>query len=125
MKHVQETNDGFVSLWPTKLLKRTLPDAQAANQELARLIEELDSKHRDLTTDYRSDDLFTNEHLAAVWLRDCVNVTVSDCEPALTSSGTVKVQLSVWAAARPRRTPPSAASLASSVICFCVPGKAH
>lgn len=97
MKHVQESDDGFVRLWPTVLLKRMLPDAQAANRELARLIEDLDSKHQDLTTDYRSDDLFTLEHAAAVWLRECVNVTIRDYFRHLGMDFDIRWSLQAWA----------------------------
>lgn len=97
MKHVQETEDGFVSLWPTMLLKRTLPDAQAANRELTRLIEALDSKHRDLTTDYRSDELFSNDHPAIAWLRECVNVTVRDYFRHLGMDYDIRWSLQAWA----------------------------
>jgi len=97
MKHVQETDDGFVSLWPTKLLKRMLPDAQAANKELARLIEELDNAHRDLTTDYRSDNLFTLDNAAVAWLRECVNITVGDYFRHLEMNYDIRWSLQAWA----------------------------
>ena len=97
MKHVHETNDGFVSLWPTKLLKRTLPDAQAANQALAGFIEALDRKHRDLTTDYRSDNLFSHDHPGILWLRECVNVTVRDYFRHLGMDYDIRWSLQAWA----------------------------
>jgi uncharacterized protein (TIGR02466 family) len=97
MRNVQETDNGFVSLWPTLLLKRTLPDAEAANKELARLIEDLDSKHRDLTTDYRRDDLFTFEHPATAWLRECVNITVRDYFRHLGMDYDIRWSLQAWA----------------------------
>lgn len=97
MKHVHETNDGFVSLWPTKILKRTLPDTQAANQALAGFIEDLDRKHRDLTTDYRSDDLFSHDHSGILWLRECVNVTVRDYFRHLGMDYDIRWSLQAWA----------------------------
>ena len=97
MKHVQETDDGFVRIWPTILLRRMLPDAEAANGELERLIEDLDRRHRDLTTDYRSDNLFTMEHPAAVWLRDCVNVSVGDYFRHLNMDYDIRWSLQAWA----------------------------
>jgi len=97
MKHVQESDDGIVSLWPTLLLKRTLPDTQAANEELARLIENLDSNHLGLTTDYRSGNLFTLEHAATAWLRDCVNVTVRDYFQHLGMDYDIRWSLQAWA----------------------------
>jgi uncharacterized protein (TIGR02466 family) len=97
MKHVHETNDGFVSLWPTKILKRTLPDTQAANQALAGFIEDLDRKHRDLTTDYRSDDLFSHDHSGILWLRECVNLTVRDYFRHLGMDYDIRWSLQAWA----------------------------
>ncbi len=97
MKYVQESADGFVSLWPTMILKRMLPDARAANQELARLFEDLDSKHRDLTTDYRSDNLFTLEHAATAWLKECANVTVRDYFRHLGMDYDIRWSLQAWA----------------------------
>ncbi len=70
--------DGFLSLWPTLFLRRRLPGHEAANEALRRLIEELEAEARDLTTDYRARNLLALDHPAAVWLRDCVNVTAVD-----------------------------------------------
>ena len=97
MKYVQESDDGMISLWPTMLLKRTLPDAHAANKELARLIDDLDKKHRDLTTDYRSDDLFSHGHPATLWLKECVNVTVRDYFRHLGMDYDIRWSLQAWA----------------------------
>ncbi len=97
MKYVQESEDGFKRLWPTILLERTLPDTQAANEELVRLIESLDSEHTDLTTDYRSSDFFSLEHPAAAWLKDCVNVTVRDYFQHLGMDYDIRWSLQAWA----------------------------
>lgn len=97
MKHLQETDNGFVRLWPTILLKRSLPNAEAANKELARYIEELGGGHRDLTTDYRSDDLFSHDHPAATWLKDCVNITVRDYFHHLEMDYDIRWSLQAWA----------------------------
>ncbi len=97
MKYVQESEDGFKRLWPTILLERTLPDTQAANEELVRLIESLDSEHTDLTTDYRSGNFFSLEHAAATWLKDCVNVTVRDYFQHLGMDYDIRWSLQAWA----------------------------
>ena len=97
MKYVQESEDGFKRLWPTILLERTLPDTQAANEELVRLIESLDSEHTDLTTDYRSGNFFSLEHAAAAWLKDCVNVTVRDYFQHLGMDYDIRWSLQAWA----------------------------
>ena len=51
--------DGFLQLWPTTMLQRTLPGHEAANQALLELIERLEAGHENLTTDYRSDNFMT------------------------------------------------------------------
>ncbi|MDH3221233.1 MAG: 2OG-Fe(II) oxygenase family protein [Gammaproteobacteria bacterium] len=71
-------NDGFLQLWPTTLLQRTLPGHERANPALGALIEQLEAGNKDLTTDYLDDNLMTNEHPALQWLKDCVNKTVID-----------------------------------------------
>ena len=71
-------SDGFLQLWPTTLLQRSLPGHEAANQALAALIEKLESANRELTTDYLRDNLLTHEHPAIDWLRECINKTAVD-----------------------------------------------
>lgn len=97
MNHVQTSDDGFVTLWPTHVLKRVVPDAGPANEELARLIEALDRRSADLTTDYRSDNLFTMEHPAAAWLKDCANVTVRDYFRRLGMDYDIRWSMQAWA----------------------------
>ncbi len=71
-------SDGFLDLWPTTLLRRSLPGHDIANAELARLIQAMERQHADLTTDYRGGNLLTVENPAVSWLRDCINKTVID-----------------------------------------------
>ena len=71
--------EGFVALWPTLLLQRSLPGHELANQELSRLILERDAAHTgDMTTDYRAENLLVHENPAVGWLRECINKTVID-----------------------------------------------
>lgn len=70
--------DGFLALWPTLLLQRQLPGAEAANRVLRQLIAEEEAQHADLTTDYRSGNLLGRDHPAIGWLRDCINRTAVD-----------------------------------------------
>ncbi len=70
--------EGFIDLWPTTLLLRRIPGCGEANRALQRLVVEMDSAHRDLTTDYRASNLMEHAHPAIRWLRDCVNRTVVD-----------------------------------------------
>jgi len=69
---------GFLPLWPTTLLQRSLPGHEQANSALTALIEKLEAANRELTTDYLSDNLLTHEHPAITWLRQCINKTAVD-----------------------------------------------
>ena len=74
----QPSPDGFVSLWPTLLMRRTLPGHEHANVALERLIDELQAANPRLTTDYRARDVLAMPHPGSQWLRQCVDVSVRD-----------------------------------------------
>lgn len=92
-----DDDDGFVSLWPTTLLRRTLPGHEAANQVLLKLIEELEAKHAELTTDYRGDNLLVLDNPAITWLKDCINKTVIDYLRRLGMDYPINWSLQGWA----------------------------
>ena len=73
-----QNTDGVERLWPTIMLRRTLPGADVANQVLAELVLELEAGNAQLTTDYRNDNLLVADHPAIQWLRDCINRTVME-----------------------------------------------
>ena len=73
-----QNNDGVERLWPTVMLRRTLPGAEIANQALSEFILELEAGNTALTTDYRADNLLVADHPAIQWLRDCINRTVME-----------------------------------------------
>jgi len=73
-----EPSDGVELLWPTVMLRRTLPGADVANQVLSELVLELEAGNAALTTDYRNDNLLVADHPAIQWLRDCINRTVME-----------------------------------------------
>ncbi len=72
----REWREGFVDLWPTTFVQRRLPDCEAPNEELLGLVREMERENPDLTTDYRTPDLFNRDHSAVNWLRAGVNETV-------------------------------------------------
>lgn len=65
-------------LWPTQMLRHRLPGAAAANPVLLEVIEGLETKDAQLTTNYLDDNLFEIDQPAIGWLRECVNRTVID-----------------------------------------------
>lgn len=96
--------DGFVELWPTRLMKRQLPQTDQANQALLALILELESKHqdglqqgRDLTTDYLTQDLLKIDNPAVKWLQGCINKTVVDYLKSQGVDYDVQWNLQAWA----------------------------
>ena len=73
---MNDTKDGIVDLWPTRMLQRTLPEFEATNRELLKLIREMEKTNRNLTTDYRDNNLLNLDHPGANWLRGEVNNSV-------------------------------------------------
>lgn len=88
---------GIKRLWPTVILERIVPEYERANLALARLIRDLEKKHRGLTTDYRHDNLLALEHPAAEWLKHCVNITVRDYLGELGMNYAIRWHLHGWA----------------------------
>lgn len=63
----------FTALWPTTFLRDRLPGAENANILLKEIVEDLDKKSRDMTTQYLEGNFFEIDHPVVHWLRDCVN----------------------------------------------------
>ena len=72
----RDWEEGFVNLWPTIFVQRTLPGHEGPNREMLELIGEMERAHRNLTTDYRQPDLFNVDHPGVNWLRTHINETV-------------------------------------------------
>lgn len=72
----QPATDGVERLWPTVMLRRTLPGADVANQALSEFVLALEEGNTALTTDYLADNVLTADHPAIQWLRDCINRTI-------------------------------------------------
>ena len=78
MAEGQPDNDGFVELWPTVMMRRTLPGHAAANEALGALVLDLDRRRAEMTTDYLADNFMGLDHPAVDWLRQCINKTAQD-----------------------------------------------
>jgi len=72
----QPDQNGFVTLWPTLLLRESLPGFEAPNGMLRELVLKLDQQNSNLTTDYLGVDFLQNEHPAVMWLLQCFHVAV-------------------------------------------------
>lgn len=93
----EQQGSEFKRLWPTVVLERVLPGHENANRALSRLIQELERKHKNLTTDYRTDNLLTIEDPAVAWLRECINITVRDYFSHLGMRYDIRWNLHGWA----------------------------
>lgn len=89
--------DDFHSLWPTVLLKREIPNHEAANDALVALVESMERKNPDLTTDYRVGNLLAESHPVIAWLREVINKTVIDYLKHLEMDYAVNWSLQGWA----------------------------
>ena len=68
----------FMQLWPTQVMRHSLPGAEQANPHLVEHVLKLDTAKADMTTDYLAGNLFDDKHPALVWLKDCVNRAILD-----------------------------------------------
>jgi uncharacterized protein (TIGR02466 family) len=87
----------FKRLWPTVILERVVPGHENANRALSLLIHKLEQKHKNLTTDYRGDNLLATEDPAVSWLRECINITVRDYFVHLDMRYDIRWSLHGWA----------------------------
>lgn len=96
MAHPDDGAD-FIALWPTTLMRRTIPGHASANRALAKLIARLEGEHEALTTDYRESNILTLGDTSAEWLGRCINVTVRDYFRHLGMGYEIKWRLHGWA----------------------------
>jgi hypothetical protein len=68
----------YLDLWPTTFVRRKLDDFETPNRALIDLVRGLERHNRDLTTDYRTPDLFNRDNPGVEWLREAINRTVID-----------------------------------------------
>jgi uncharacterized protein (TIGR02466 family) len=87
----------ILDLWPTKLVKKTVPDFEEPNRQLLKLIRDWDRSQKDLTTDYRDNDPFNIDLPATNWLRKQVNQAVVEYLQAIGIDFSVNWQIHGWA----------------------------
>lgn len=71
-----EQQGTFVSLWPTLLLRQSLPGHEAANRILGERVGALASTNTNLTTDYLDADFLSDPHPVVRWLKQCIRLSV-------------------------------------------------
>ena len=89
--------DGIVDLWPTRILRRNLPDFEAPNRGLLKPIRDMEKTNHKLTTDYRDNNLLNLNHLGANWLRGEVNNSVIYYLQSIGIDYPVDWQIHAWA----------------------------
>lgn len=65
----ETASDDFVSLWPTIVLKRVIPDHEEANLALIELITEHDRSSSDMTTEYLREEFLSESGTGGAWGR--------------------------------------------------------
>ena len=73
------THPTFTNLWPTQFMEIMLPGHDQANPILIDHIETLDRQKAQMTTDYRSENLFDEQHPVVQWLKQSVQRAVPPC----------------------------------------------
>ncbi|MAO56003.1 MAG: hypothetical protein CMM61_09910 [Rhodospirillaceae bacterium] len=88
--------DGILDLWPTKLVRRHLPDFEEPTQAMVKLIRDMERVNKDLTTDYLAPDFFNKDEPSINWLREQVNATVVDYLRAIGIDYDVRWSIQGW-----------------------------
>lgn len=92
-----DSEGGFESLWPTIVVKRTIPGHESANEALLAVIDKLETANAALTTDYRDGDLLALDDPATKWLAQCINVTVRNYFAHLAMDYDIRWSVHGWA----------------------------
>ena len=86
-----------LALWPTLMLRHSLPGADRANPVLLELLTGMEASRQDMTTDYLSGNLFAHEHPALGWLQSCTRRAVQDYAHAAGVDYSLDFSLQAWA----------------------------
>ena len=86
----------ILDLWPTKLVKKMLPDSNDPNRELLKLARNWDKTKKDLTTDYKHNNPFEIDEPATNWLRENVNQVMIEYLQAIKIDFPVDWQIHGW-----------------------------
>jgi len=87
----------ITDLWPTKFFQRALVDFEEPNRQLLKLVRDLDKANRNVTTDYRDNNILNMDHPGANWLRGEVNQSVIEYLQLIGIDYSVNWQIHAWA----------------------------
>ncbi|MRG72470.1 hypothetical protein GH722_11940 [Alphaproteobacteria bacterium HT1-32] len=91
------TGPDYIDLWPTRMLRFSLPGSAAANPLLAELIRQADSQRSEMTTSYLESDFLRTDHPVIEWLGNCLRRAVQDYATSLGIDYTLDYSLQGWA----------------------------
>ena len=86
----------ILDLWPTKLVKKVLPNSSEPNRELLKLARNWEKNKNDLTTDYRNNNPFEVDSKATNWLREQVNQATIGYLKAIGIDFSINWQIHGW-----------------------------
>ena len=84
-------------LWPTKFYQRTLDASEDPTRELLKLVRDLDKSNRNVTLEYRDNNILNMDHPGPNWLRSEVNQSVIDYLRTIGIDYPVNWQIHAWA----------------------------
>ena len=91
------TSQHTIELWPTKILKRNLENYEKPNDLLLKLIRKTEKQNKNLTTDYKKNNLLEIDNPGTNWLRHSVNQAVINYLDDTNIDYSVKWTIHSWA----------------------------
>ena len=83
-------------VWPTGLIKRRLPDYERRNRELIAVIDELEQKNPNLTTDFNSRPFGDHKSPALEWLMSNINRYLTEYFQKLGMNYPISWNIAAW-----------------------------
>ena len=87
----------FIDLFPTRMVRRQLPDFEEPNRDLIKLVRDMEKGNKALTTDYRENNPLEYDREGPNWLRAQINQTVIDYLRETGINYPVNWQIHAWA----------------------------
>ncbi len=84
-------------LWPTKFYERQIDSFEEPNRALLKLVRDLDKSNKNITVEYRDNNILNLDHPGANWLRQEVNRSVIEYLQTIGIDYAVNWQIHAWA----------------------------
>ena len=86
----------FMELWPTLLLRRSLPGHEEHYDTLMKVVEEMEREHEQLTARFQTVDIFGLDNPGIAWLRKSIDETVQSYFDMVGMNYGIKWTVSGW-----------------------------